>query len=206
VKGRLWLIIGALVGVAVAAGRLPYLAGAGRSLSDTAERLVGSGAGHLISYASTAGASTRVVLGLSAILAATLPGLTALALVAAARGTLRLRSIVALLLVALAAASYIYESHGRATSVLLLALSVGGLAITLTGPLVAAPLTAAAVLIGAEFLPGLVSSDRSITQASVNNLHVAIFNAPGSPRALQIALLALAAIPFAVAVRLMLTG
>jgi hypothetical protein len=42
VKGRLWLIIGALVGVAVAAGRLPCSAGAGRSLSDTVERLVGS--------------------------------------------------------------------------------------------------------------------------------------------------------------------
>ncbi len=84
VKGRLWLIIGTLVGVAVAAGRLPYLAGAGRSLSGTAEKLVGSGAGRLTSYGSTAGASTRVVLGLSAILAATLPGLTALALVAAA--------------------------------------------------------------------------------------------------------------------------
>ncbi len=205
-KGRLWLIIGALIGVAVAAGRLPYLAGAGRSLSDTAERLVGSGAGHLISYASTAGASTRVVLGLSAILAATLPGLTALALVAAARGTLRLRSVVALLLVALGAASFIYESHGRAGGVLLLALAVGGLAITVTGPLVAAPLTAVAVLIGAEFLPGLVSSDRSITQASVNSLHVAIFNDPGSPRALQIAVLALAAVPFALAVRLVFTG
>ena len=205
-KGRLWLIIGALVGVAVAVGRLPYLAGAGRSLSDTAERLVGSGAGHLISYASTAGASTRVVLGLSAILAATLPGLTALALVAAARGTLRLRSIVALLLVALAAASYIYESLGRATGVLLLALVVGGLAVTVTGPLVAAPLTAAAVLIGAEFLPGLVSPDHSITETSVNGMHVAIFNAPGTPRALQVAVLALAAIPFALAVRLVLTG
>ena len=72
----------------------------------------------------------------------------------------------------------------------------------MTGPLVAAPLTATAGLIGGEFLPGLVTSDRTVTQASVNDLHLAIFNHPGTPKALQVAVLALAAIPFAVAVRL----
>jgi len=202
VKGRLWLILGAVVGIAVAAGRLPYLAGAGRSLAETAERLVGSGANRLIRDAASAGGSRRLVLGLSGVVAATVPGLTALARVAAARGSLRLRAVVALLIVALGATSFVYQAHGKATGTLLLALAVAGLAVTLTGPLVAAPLTALAALIGAESLPGLLTSDRTVTQASVNDLHVAVFNHPGTPKALQIAVLVLAAIPFAVAARL----
>ena len=39
-RGQVWLIVGVLAGVAIAIGHLPYLAGAGRSLADTAERLV----------------------------------------------------------------------------------------------------------------------------------------------------------------------
>ncbi len=201
-RGRLWLILGAIVGIAIAAGRLPYLAGAGRSLAETAERLVGSGANHLIRDAASAGGSRRVVLGLSGLVAATVPGLTALVLVAAARGSLRLRAVIALLIVALGASSFVYQSHGKATGVLLLALAVAGLAVTLTGPLVAAPLTALAGLIAGEFLPGLLTSDRTVTQASVNDLHFAIFNQAGTPKALQVAVLVLAAIPFAAAVRL----
>jgi hypothetical protein len=204
VKGRFWLILGAVVGIAIAAGRLPYLAGAGRSLAETAERLVASGAKNLLGDASSAGVSRRVVLGVSGGIAAALPGLTALALVAAARGGLRLRAIVAVLIVALGAASYVYEPHGKASGVLLLSLAVAGLAVTLTGPLLAAPLAAAAGLIGGEFLPGLLTSSMTVTQASVNDLHVAIFNHPGTPKALQIAALALAAIPFAIAARLIL--
>jgi hypothetical protein len=138
------------------------------------------------------------------VLAALLPGITALLLVVAARGSLRLRTLIALLIVALGAASYVYQPHGTATGVLLLALAVAGLAVVLTGPLVAAPLTALAGLIAGEFLPALLRSRQVVTQRSVNDLHVAIFNHPGTPTVLQLVVLVIAAIPFAFALRLVL--
>jgi len=203
-KGRVWLILGAVVGVAVAAGHLPYLAGAGRSMADTSERLIGSGASHLVRAVASTGAPRRAILGLAGVLAALLPGITALLLVVAARGSLRLRTLIALLIVALGAASYVYQPHGTATGVLLLALAVAGLAVVLTGPLVAAPLTALAGLIAGEFLPALLRSRQVVTQRSVNDLHVAIFNHPGTPTVLQLVVLVIAAIPFAFALRLVL--
>lgn len=60
-RGRIWLILGAVLGVVVAAGHLPYLAGAGRSFADTVERLVGSGAGDVIRGVALTGAPRRVV-------------------------------------------------------------------------------------------------------------------------------------------------
>ncbi len=49
-KGQVWLIVGVVAGVAIAVGHLDYLAGAARTLADTAERLVGSGAARLIDH------------------------------------------------------------------------------------------------------------------------------------------------------------
>jgi hypothetical protein len=203
-KGRVWLVLGAVVGVAVAAGHLPYLAGAGRSLADTAERLVGSGAAKLISVVSATGAPARAILGLTGVVAAVVPGVTALLLVIAARGSLRLRAVVGLLVVALGAISYVYHPYGKATGVLLLTLAVAGLAVVLTGPLVAAPLCALAGLIGGEFLPALLRSSQVVTQRSVDDLHVAIYNHPGTPTALRLGVLVIAAVPFAFSLRLVL--
>jgi hypothetical protein len=202
VKGRIWLVGGALVGIAVAAGHIPYLAGAGRSLADTAQRLVGSGADHLISAAAATGAPRRVIQGLTGVIAAVLPGVTALLLVVAARGTLRLRALVGLLVVALGAASYLYQPHGKATGALLLTLAIAAIAVALTGPLVAAPLAALAGLIGGEFLPALLRSSQVVTQRSVSDLHQAIYDHPGTPNALRLLVLVIAAIPFAAAARL----
>ncbi len=203
-KGRIWLIAGAVLGIAVAAGHVAYLAGAGRSLADTAERLVGSGADRLVRAAAATGAPRRVVLGLGAVVAAVLPGLTALLLIVAARGTLRLRAVVALLVVALGAAAYVYQPHGQATGVLLLVLGMAAIAVALSGPLVVAPLAAMAGLIGGEFLPALWRSNQTVTQRSVNDLHQAIYDHPGTPSALRVGVLVIAVVPFAAAARLVL--
>ena len=85
---------------------------------------------------------------------------------------------------------------------LLLVLVIASVAVAFTGPLVAAPLAALAGLIAGEFLPGLVQSSRVVTQRSVSDLHQAIFGHPGTPTLLQLAVLLLALIPFAVAARL----
>lgn len=204
-RGRIWLVLGAVIGVAIAGGHVPYLAGAARSLADTAERLVGTGADRLINAAASAGAPKRAVLGAAGVVAAVLPGVTALLLVVAARGSLRLRAIVSLLVVALGAASFAYQPHGRATGVLVLALAVASLAVVVTGPLVAAPLAGLAGLIGGEYLPGLVTSGRTVTQRSVSDLHQAFYGHPGTPSWLQILVLVVAAIPFLLAARLIVT-
>jgi hypothetical protein len=191
-------------GVAVAAGHLPYLAGAGRTLTTTAERIVQSGERHLVSGAAGSGAPKRLVLALGAVLAVLLPGVTALLLILSARVGLRLRSLVALAVTALGAASFFYQPHGRAAGVLVLALIIGGLAVALTGPALVTPLAFAATLIGATFLPTLFTHRAAATDASVDSLHEAIYGRPGTPLALQLALLILAALPFAAAARLAL--
>lgn len=203
-KGRFWLLLGLVVGVAVSVGQLPYLAGAGHTLTDTAEKLVQSGVNHLVQDAASRGAPRRVVLGLGSVVVLLIPGIAALLLVLAARTTLRLRALIALAVVALGVASYAYHPHGEATGVLVLALVVAGLAVTLTGPLVAAPLTFGAGLIGAEYLPTLVHRHEKVTQASVEAVHQAIFNSAGNPLVLQVLLLVLAALPFAWGLRLLL--
>jgi hypothetical protein len=204
VKGRIWLWGGAALGVAVALGRVPYLAGAARSLAFTAERLVLSGAHRVVAEVAKSGAPQRVVVGLGGVVAAAAPGLAALALVAAAVGSLRLRAVIAVLLAGLGAASYAYLPHGDATGVLLLVMALAGLAVALTGPLVAAPLAMAAGLLGAEFLPALVASHTGLGQGSVNAVHLAIYNRPGTPLVLQVGLLLLALAPFAIAGRLLI--
>jgi hypothetical protein len=204
VRGRVWLILGAVLGIAVAIGHLPYLAGAGRSLADTAQRLVGSGGNDLVRWLASRGAPRRVVEGLAGLFTAIVPGVTAWLLVVAARGSLRLRALVALVLVVVGAASYIYQDHGHAAGVLLLTVIVGGLAVALTGPLVAAPLTGLAALIGATFLPDLLRGGHRVTQLSCNDLHLAFYGTAGTPDWLRVVVLVVAAVPFFFAARLVL--
>ena len=204
-RGRVWLVVGVIVGIAVAAGRLPYLAGAGRSLAATAERLVLSAANRFVNAAATHGAPKRVVLGIGGVLAVVVPGITALLLILAAEVSLRIRTLISLLIVAVGAASYAYQPHGQAGGVLLLALAVAGLAVALTGPVVAFPLAILAGLIGASFLPTLFAKHFQATQSGVNALHIAIYGRPGQPLALQVALLIVALLPLAWAAKLVAT-
>ncbi|HWE56837.1 MAG TPA: hypothetical protein VG435_15095 [Acidimicrobiales bacterium] len=201
-KGRIWLFVGVIVGIAIAAGRVPYLAGAARSLVATAERLVLSGAKDLIKSAAKHGAPKRVVQGVAGVLAVVVPGITALLMIVAAKASLRIRSIIALLIVAVGAASFFYQPHGKAAGVLVLALAIAGLAVAVTGPLVAAPLALGAGLIGAEFLPTLFAKHFAATQSAVQALHLAIYNRPGAPFWLQLVLLIIALLPFAWAAKL----
>lgn len=201
-RGRVWLIIGTVAGIAIAAGKVPYLAGAARSLADDAQRLVGSGGDALINGAASSGAPRRVVLGATAVVAVLMPGVTSLLLVLAARGALRLRAIVAVLLAVFGAASFAYQAHGNALGVITLALVVGAGALALTGPLVTAPLCALAALVGAEFLPRLLQSAPHLPNAPVSELHQALLSTSGTPLWLQLVMLVIAVVPFAFAARL----
>lgn len=196
-KGRVWLLLGVAAGIAVAAGHLPYLAGAGRLLTTTAEHLVQSGQNRLVSGVASTGASRRVVLGIGAVLAVLLPGVTALLLIVAAKAVYWLRVLVGVLVAALGAVTFVYESQGKATGALVLALVVAGVALFLTGPLLITPLAFTAALIGAEFLPTLFEHRVSATAESVNALHSAIYGKPGTPLVLQVILLVVAVLPFA---------
>ena len=146
-KGRIWLLLGIAVGIAVGVGKLAYFAGAATSLSDTAERIVGTGGRTLVHAAASHGASLRVVDGITAVLTVLVPGVTALLLMYAARGTLRLRALTGVLVAALGVAAFFYLPHGVAAGVAVLAFAAAGIALAATGPLVAAPLAALAALI-----------------------------------------------------------
>jgi hypothetical protein len=146
----------------------------------------------------------RLVLGLAALVAVLLPGATSFLLVAAARGTLRMRAIAGLVIVALGIIAYFYQPKGVATGEIALTLAVAAVAIFLSGPLVAAPLAGLAALIGAEFLPQIVEGRSTLATANVGNLHQALLNSAGTPGWLQVVLLVIAAVPFAFAARLLL--
>jgi hypothetical protein len=199
--GRKWLLIGAVVGVAIALGHVPFVAGGARALADTALRLVGSGGNHLISAVADHGAPRRVVLGLAALVGVLAPGVTAMLLVLAARGTLRLRAIVALLIAVLGATSFVYQPHGVAIRAVVLGLVVAGIAVAATGPLVAAPLAALAGLIGGTYLPHLFTHQNAVEGGAVRAMHTALFSRPGDPTALRVALLVVAVVPFVLALR-----
>jgi len=201
VKGRIWLLLGVGVGIAIGVGRMPYFAGAAGSLSDTAQRVVDSAGSSLLHGVAERGGFRRVIEGLSAVLGLLVPGATALLLVAAARFTLRLRLFVGVVVLVLGVASFFYLGHGLAIGVLLLAVGAAAVAVVATGPLVAAPLAALASLIGTEFLPRLVSGRDSVTHSSVITLHQALFATAGSPLWLEVGMLLIAAAPFAIAAR-----
>lgn len=199
-SGRVWLIIGAAAGVAMALGHLPWLAPAARGLASTCLAVVDSGAKALIRAAAHRGAPRRVLLGLAAVVGVAVPGLTAWLAVLAARGSLRLRGLIAVVLVALGAASFAYHPAGVAGGSMALALAVAALAVVLTGPLVAAPLAALAGLLGGSFLPALVLRG-AVGHAVVDDLHVALYGTPGAPVALAAALVIVAVVPFLFALR-----
>lgn len=203
-KARAWMIVGALVGVGISAGRVPYLAGAARSLANTAMRVVGSAGTHLIDAAANHGAGLRTVLGITAVVALLLPGVTALLLVVAARATARIRSLIALALAALGAAAFFYQPKGTAAGALVLALAVGGLAVALSGPFLVAPLAGLAGLIGGEYLPRLFTNHPSVPAGVVSDLHRALLSSPGTPGWTQVLALIVALLPFAAALRLIL--
>ncbi len=201
-KGRLWLFVGVALGIALGLGHLAYFHGAAVSLSDTALRLVNTAGLTLAHSAAQHGAPRRVVEGFTAVLAVLLPGVTALLLVYAGRSTLRLRAVVALLLAGLGIAAFFYLPGGNATGVAVLALAGAALAVAASGPLVVAPLVALATLIALAFLPRLLASHSTLPNAPVNALHQALFATAGSPLWLRVIVLLLAALPFALAARL----
>jgi hypothetical protein len=199
--GRKWLFIGAVLGVAIALGRVPFVGGGARALADTALRLVGSGGKHLISGVAHSGAPRRVVLGFAALVGVLAPGVTAMLLVLAARGTLRLRAVVALLVAVLGVTSFVYQSNGVAIRAVVVGLVVAGIAVAATGPLVAAPLAALAGLIGGTYVPHLIAHQTAVEGGAVSAMHTALFARAGDPAALRVALVVVAVVPFAVALR-----
>jgi hypothetical protein len=205
-KGRIWLIVGVVVGVAIGVGRLDYFEGAATSLCDTALRVVDTGGLTLVHAAANRGAPRRVIEGLVAVLAILVPGVTALLLIVAARATLRLRQVIAVLLAALGVAAFFYLPGGTAVGVALLALLAAGLVVAVAGPFVVTPLAALASLIATVFLPRLARSDKSLPTAPISDLHQAIFTTSGTPLWLRLTVLVLAALPFALAARLALRG
>jgi hypothetical protein len=201
--GRKWLLIGAVLGVAIGLGHVPYLAGAARSLAETALSLVASGGRHLSNAVAKTGAPRRVVLGFAGLIAVIAPGVTAFLLVAGARGTLRIRAIAALLLAVLGVCSFFYHPAGVASGDVTLALIVAAIAVAASGPLVAAPLAALAALIGTAFLPRLVTHT-GVERNAVEAMHRALFDSAGDPLALRWAMVVVALVPFAFALRLII--
>ncbi len=199
--GRKWLLIGAVLGVAIALGHVPFLAGAARALADTALGIVGSAGTHLTDAVAKTGAPLRIILGFTSLIAVIAPGVTTLLLVVAARGTLRLRAVAGLLLAVLGVASFFYHPAGVATGVVALALVVAGIAVVATGPLVAAPLAGLAGLIGGAYLPQLVLHPGHIERGAVEMMHRAIYGHAGDPLALRVAITVVACVPFVVAIR-----
>ena len=201
-KGRIWLLVGIAVGVAVGIGKLPYFSGAATSLCDTAERIVGSGGRTLVHAAASHGASLRAINGITQVVAVLVPGVTALLLIFAARTTLRLRALVGVLVAGLGVGAFFYLPHGVAAGAAVLAFAAAGIALVATGPLVAAPLAALAALIATSFLPRLLATHSTVPNLPVNALHEVLFATPGSPMWLRVVVLVLAALPFAFAARL----
>ena len=201
-RGRLWLFVGVALGIALGLGHLAYFHVAAVSLSDTALLIVYTAGLTVVHDAAKHGAPRRAVEGLTAVLAVLLPGVTAFLLVLAGRSTLRLRTIVAVLLAILGIAAFFYLPGGNATGVAVMALVVAGLLVAATGPLVVAPLVAVATLIGLAFLPRLLASHSTLPNAPVSALHEALFATAGSPLWLRVIVLVLAALPFALAARL----
>jgi hypothetical protein len=86
--------------------------------------------------------------------------------------------------------------------VAVLAFAAAGIGVVATGPLVAAPLAALAALIATSFLPRILASHSTLPNVPVTVLHEALFASAGSPLWLRVVVLVLAALPFAVAARL----
>lgn len=203
-RGKVWLIVGMAVGIGIGLGRVDYFAGAASSLAGTAERLVGSAGHRVVGLMSAHGASRRVVEGVAAAIALLVPGVTAWLLMVAARGTVRLKWVVAAALTGLGVAAFFFLPQGDATGVAVLAFITAVVAMVATGPVVAAPLAALAAVIGTTFLPRLLGGQPTLLNAPVTQLHQAITGSAGAPLWLRVAALVGAALPFALALRVAL--
>jgi hypothetical protein len=198
--GRLWLVIGGAVGVAAGLGKVPYVTGAAFALAATGLRIVQTAGLTVVHDLADHGAPRRAVLGVAAVVALVVPGITAWALVVAARTVLRLRAVVALAVVAIGVASAVYVPAGDAAGVVALAVVLGGIAVLATGPLLAAPLAAVAGLLAAVYLPALLDGHRLPT-GTVDDLHLALVGSAGHPTWAQVLALVVAIVPFVAAVR-----
>ncbi len=200
-RGRIWLVLGVAAGVAMGLFHVAYFAGAAAALSNTAQRIVYTG-GHGLVDELASGAGRRSVRGATALVALLVPGVTALLLVATARLTLRLRAVVGLLVALVGIAGYYYLAGGLATGALLLALAAAAFAVFATGPLVVAPLAGLAALIGTVFFAGLIRTHHpSMPRSSLVELHRVLFTTPGAPFWLEVVVVAVAAVPFVIAAR-----
>ena len=151
-KGRIWLIVGVVVGVAIGIGKLPYFDGAATSLCDTAlasRRHRGLDAHPRRCQPRRATPSHRRARGGTCD---SRPGCDGTSTHRRRGATLRLREVIAVLLAALGIASFFYLPGGTAVGVALFALLAAGLVVAVTGPIVVAPLAALASLIATVFL------------------------------------------------------
>jgi hypothetical protein len=205
VRGRVWLILGAAAGVAIAFAHVGQFADPARSLANGAQQAVGSGGHRLLASAAGHGVPRTAVGTVAALLVVVVPGVAALLLVVAARCALRLRGLVAILLVGLGVAAYAYQPGRTASEAVVVALVLAGVAVVAAGPVVAAPLCALAGLIGAEFVSRLVANRGALFDTVAVGVHQAVFHTGGSSLALQAGVIILAVVPFVVMARLILS-
>ncbi len=199
-RGRIWLLLGLAVGVAIAVGRLPLLAPAGASLSRAALYVVGSGAAAALHAVAKQGGSSRTLEAIAAVLSVLVPGVTAWLAVIAAKGALGLRKLVALAVLVYGVASFAYHPALGSVTTLGLAVAVAAAAVMATGPVVAVVLSALAGLLAAEVIPALLPG-RGEVALPAHMLSIALHGSGASPAVLAIGLLVFAAVPFLMAAR-----
>jgi hypothetical protein len=204
-RGRVWLVLGAAAGVAMAVLHVGSVADPARSLANSAQKVVGTGGHKLLSSAAGHGAPRPTIQAVAALLVVVVPGVTALLLVAAARSALRLRGLVAVLLLGLGVAAYAYQPGRTASEALVVAVVLAAVAILASGPLVAAPLCALAGLIGVEFVPRLLANRAAMSNDAAAAVHQAVYHTGGSSLALQAGVVVLAVVPFVLIARLILS-
>jgi hypothetical protein len=204
-RGRVWLVLGAAAGVAMAVLHVGSVADPARSLANSAQQVVGTGGHKLLTSAAGHGAPRRAVQAVAALLVVLVPGVTALLLVAAARSALRLRGLIAVLLVGLGVAAYAYQPGRTAWEALVVAVVLAAVAILASGPLVAAPLCTLAGLIAAEFVSRLLANRAALSHQAAAAVHQAMYHTGGSSLGLQAGVLVLAAVPLVVTARLILS-
>lgn len=193
--------MGVLAGVLLAVFSVPYLAGAARTWSESAVRVVQEGGDRLVSNVAKEGASERVVLGLAAAISVMVPGITAWLLILAGKGAMRLRGIAAVLTAVVGVVAFFYHPTGVALGALILGLVLAGLVIAGTGPLVVVPLAALAAVVATVYLPRLIWTNYAIEARASRNLHMALMGSFHNTWEMRWLLLVLAAVPFLLAAR-----
>ncbi len=203
-KGRVWIIGGAVVGLVVALTHLQFVYGATVSLTNAAQSIVGSVANKIVSASAQNGAPKRVVQAISVLVALAIPGFTALFLIFVAKSAARVRVLLGAVLAVFGVLAYAYEPKGIASGALVLGLGVAAVAIGATGPFLVAPLSAMAGLIAGSFLPNVLSSSGALPNAPVETFNQAVFGSTGAPIVLRVALMIVCCTPFAYAAKMAL--